>query len=295
MSLITRLRGAADAVPGNVLAVLLVLAAAGLFAASHAGVRHLTDDLHPFMVAFFRNFFAFLAFTPWFVKNGLTGLKTERPGMHFMRGVVNASAIFMWVTALSMMAFADATALSLAGPLFTMVGAALMFSEKIGYRRWTAFVLGAAGALVIIRPGFETISLGALLVISRSIAQAVNKLMVKSLTRTEPTTAIVAWVMLWMVPISFVPAVFVWQWPALTDYIWFAFVGGTGALANIFMVKGYSLADVSAVEPVAFTRLVWAALIGYFFFAEVPDSWVWIGAAMIIVATTYISRSSRKK
>ncbi len=294
MSPITRLRAAVDALPSNILAVLLVLAAAGLFASSHAGVRHLTDDLHPFVVAFFRNFFAFLAFAPWFAKNGLSGLQTRRPGLHFMRGVVNAAAILLWFSALSMMAFADATALSLTGPLFAMAGAAMIFGETIGRRRWTALAVGLAGALIIIRPGFETISLGALLVIARAMTQAVSKLMAKSLTRTEPTTTIVAWVMLWMVPISLPPALFFWQWPGLLDYVWLAFVGGAGALANIFMVKGYKLADVSAVEPITFTRLVWAALIGYFFFAEVPDIWVWAGGATIVAATTYLSRSGRK-
>lgn len=290
MKTITRLRRAVDAMPVNARAVLLVLGAAFLFASSHAGIRHLTAELHPFVVAFFRNFFAFAAFAPWFVKNGFSGLRTNRFGLHFLRALVNTVAILLWFSALGMMAFADATALSLTGPLFAVAGAVVIMGERVGAMRWSALALGVAGALVVIRPGLETVSLGAVLVLLRGMCQATTKLMIKSLTRTDETTTIVAYVMLLMLPMSLAPALFVWQWPEPADYGWLIFVGAAGAAANMAMVTGYKLTDVSIVEPVTFTRLMWAALIGYLFFAEVPDIWIWLGGAMIVAAASYLTR-----
>ncbi len=290
MSRLAALRGAVAALPTNLQAIVLVMGAAFLFASSHAAIRHLTGDLHPFVVAFFRNFFALLAFAPWFAKHRLSGLQTNRLGMHLVRAVINTAAILLWFTALSMIAFADATALSLTGPLFAVGGAVLILGERVGYGRWLALAFGVAGALVILRPGVEAVSLGAVLVLMRGVCQATTKLMTKSLTRTDDTTTIVAWLMLLMSPISLAPALFVWQWPAPADYGWLIFVGGAGAAANLLMVKGYKLTDVSVVEPVTFTRLMWAALIGYVFFAEVPDAWIWIGGLMIVAATSCLTR-----
>ena len=129
----------------------------------------------------------------------------------------------------------------------------------------------------------------------RGVSQAATKLMVKSLTRTDDTTTIVAWVMLLMTPLSLAPALFVWQWPAAADYGWLIFIGAAGAAGNMLMVRGYKLTDVGVVEPVTFTRLMWATLIGYFFFAEVPDAWIWVGGSMIVAATTYLSRPNAGK
>jgi drug/metabolite transporter (DMT)-like permease len=277
-------------------AVLLVVISAFFFATGHAGAKYLTSDLHPFVIAFWRNLFALMPFLPWIARNGLRSMHTRRIGFHFLRALANALSMIFWFTALSMMALADATALSMLGPLFAMVFAALFLREGIESRRWWALAFGMAGALVIVRPGFEAVGLGAILVLLRGVAQGVNKVMAKSLTRTEDTGVIVAYLLILATPITLIPALFVWQWPTVPDLVVLIGMGAVGAIANICMVKGYALVDVSVVEPVTFTRLVWAAVLGYMIFAEFPDYWTWIGGAMIVAATSYIShREARMK
>lgn len=277
-------------------AVLLIVASAFFFATGHAGAKYLTSDMHPFVIAFWRNLFALMPFLPWIAKNGLRSMQTKRIGFHFLRAFANALSMIFWFTALSMMALADATALSMLGPLFAMMLAAIFLREGIESRRWWALAFGMAGALVIVRPGFETIGLGAILVLLRGVAQGVNKVMAKSLTKTEDTGVIVAYLLLLATPITLLPALFYWQWPTLPDLIVLVGMGGVGAVANICMVKAYGMVDVSVVEPITFTRLIWAALLGYLIFAEFPDYWTWIGGAMIVAATSYIShRESKSK
>ena len=270
-------------------AVLLIVTSAFFFATGHAGAKYLTADLHPFVIAFWRNLFALLPFLPWIARKGLRSMYTHRLGFHFLRALANAASMIFWFLALSMMALADATALSMVGPLFAMMFAGLFLRERIEAQRWWALAFGMAGALVIIRPGFEAVGLGAILVLLRGIAQGINKVMAKSLTRTEDSGVIVAYLLILATPITLVPALFVWQWPTVPDLAVLVGMGAVGAIANICMIRAYAMVDVSVVEPVTFTRLIWAALLGYLIFAEYPDYWTWIGGIMIITATSYIS------
>ncbi len=142
---------------------------------------------------------------------------------------------------------------------------------------------------MILRPGFVEISLGAFLVLFTAFSVSGSKLIAKSLSRTDPTTTIVAYLTLTMMPITLVAALFVWRWPSATELAWLAGIGLFGTIGHLCFIKAYTFADVSAVEPITFTRLIWAALIGYLAFAELPDMWVWIGGGMIVAATSYIA------
>ena len=217
-------------------------------------------------------------------------MRTGRFGLHVVLAIVSAGTVLLWFSALALMPLADATALSMLGPLFAMLFAGLFLAERIEPRRLWAIAFGMAGALVIVRPGFEAVGLGAILVICRALCQGIDKVMAKSLTRTDQPGAIVAWVMLLMTPITLAFAVFFWKWPDWWQFALLAGIGLSGALANICMVTAYREIDVSLVEPITFTRMIWAAVLGYLVFAAFPDPWVWIGGAMIVAATSYIAR-----
>ena len=269
--------------------IALVIIASAFFAGMHAAVRFVSATVHPFEIAFFRNLFGFLVFTPMLLRSGLMLLHTRRLGAHIGRGVINSGSMLAWFTALSLIPLADATALAMTGPLFVAIGAMYFLGETVRVRRWIALGVGAVGTLVIIRPGFEEVSIGALLVLFTVVSVSGSKLIAKSLTRTDQTATIVAYLTLTMMPITLVAALFVWRWPSLTELFWLAAIGTMGSCGHLCYIKAYTLADVSAVEPITFTRLIWAALIGYLAFAEFPDLWVWIGGGMIVAATSYIA------
>jgi drug/metabolite transporter (DMT)-like permease len=96
-----------------------------------------------------------------------------------------------------------------------------------------------------------------------------------------------------MTPMTLVPALFVWQWPSWGELAFLAGIGTLASLGHLCFVKAYSIADISYAEPIVFTRLVFAALFGLFVFGEFPDLWVWVGAAIIIAATSYIAHRER--
>ena len=278
------------ALPVPVVSIGLMTIAGASFSAMHVTIRIVSADIHPFEIAFFRNFFGFLVMVPWLVTVGRLALRTERLGLHSLRSVLNAASMMSWFTALSLLPVADASALALAGPLFVAIGAAMFLGERVMRQRWGAIALGAAGALVIVRPGFETVSAGAGLVLLSSVLVSSSKLMAKRLSETEATATIVAWLTLLMIPITLVPALFVWTTPTAEQFGLLALIGAFGTTGHLLFVRAYKLADVSLVEPAIFMRFVWAAVFGLLILAEFPDQWTWVGAGIIVVATTLLAR-----
>jgi drug/metabolite transporter (DMT)-like permease len=281
---------------GNLLGIVYIVLASILFAGMHGTVRYLSADMHPFEMAFLRNCLGFAVFLPVFIRQGIGVLRTERLGLHAVRGVIHGGSILSVFTALSLIPLAEVSALGLLVPLFTALGAILFLGEKARARRWTALIVGFAGALVIVRPGLAEVSLGALLMIGAAGLNASSKLMSKVLANTESSVCITAYLMLFMSIATLPPALFVWETPSLNSLAWLLLMAALGSAAQVLAVQAYKVADVTLIEPFVFTRLLGAALIGFLVFTEIPDIWTWIGAIIIFMSGTYIAlRESRLK
>jgi drug/metabolite transporter (DMT)-like permease len=270
-------------------AVLMVGACAG-FAAMMAIVRKVSPEIHPFEAAFFRNLLGTIFIFPWIFHAGWDQLRTGRPTMHIVRSICGLAAMLLLFTALSMLPLADVTALSFTAPLFATIGAALLLSEHVGARRWTATLVGFFGALVIIRPGAGTFSGASLVALASAVAIAAAQLSVKSLSRTEHPNAMVLIMGLLMTPMSLLPAAFVWTWPNWSTFLWLLLLGLVATIGQVFLVRAMQAADASAVMPFDFSRLIFASALGWLMFGERPDAWTWVGAATIVAATVYIAR-----
>jgi drug/metabolite transporter (DMT)-like permease len=273
-----------------------------LFALMNGAIRLLGDGwgsadgtgMHPFQIAFLRNVFALTFMLPWLMRHGRVGLRTQRLNMHLWRAAVGLVAMLTWFSAIAYLPLAEAVALNFTVPLFATAGAALFLGEAVRARRWTATAVGFLGVVVILRPGFtEFTPLMTLPVIAAGF-MAVSTLLVKSLSRTEAPAAIVTYMNLLLTPLSLLPALFVWRWPTLTELGLGLFIGLCAALAHNAFTRAFVQADASAVMPFDYSRLPFVAVVGYLLFAEVPDGWTWVGAAIIAGAAIYIAqRESR--
>ena len=292
------LRGLGDAIRRRLVApvegALWMVFAAAAFAGMAGVVRHVSGDLHPFEIVFFRNLFGLVFMLPWLAKSGLGVLKTRRLGLYTVRAVLNVIAMLAAFSALAMMPIADAMALSFTAPLFGTVLAALVLAEGVRLRRWAATGVGFLGAMLILRPGFGEMNPAALLALVGASAVAATGTVIKMLSGTEPVNAIVAYMVIFLTPMSLVPALYVWTAPDLESLLWLAILGGLGTLAHIGVTRAFKVADASLVLPFDFVRLPFAALIGYAAFDERPDAWTWTAAAVIAGATLYVARSEAK-
>ncbi len=271
-------------------AALWMVGAALFFSGLSALIRQLGQEMHPFEVAFFRNLFGFLFMVPWVMRIGFGVLHTKRLGMYTWRSLLSLASMLAWFSALPLMPFEQAVALSFTAPLFATMGAALILGETVRARRWSATVVGFLGVLVIVRPGFgDGLGIGATLTILSSMISAGLTLIVKDLSRTEPSDAVVTYMVLLLTPMSLLPAAFVWHWPLLEQWPWLVAMGVLGSLGHMCLMRSFALADASAVMPYDYTRMLFATLIGYLAFAEVPDLWTWVGAAAIAASAIYIA------
>jgi drug/metabolite transporter (DMT)-like permease len=279
----------ADVSP-TVRGIILAVLSGAFFATMHGSVRLLSQDLDAMEIAFFRAFFGFVFFAPILLRTRLSVLRTARFPLHMVRGVFNGASLLLWFTALSLLPLGDATALSLTGPLFVGLGAMFILGETVRGPRWLALGVGFAGALVIVRPGFQEINFGTILVLVSMLFVTCSKLIAKSLSRTDQPATIVAYLSLTMMVPSGIAIIFVWQMPTPEQLLFMAVIGFLGSAGHMLLTTAYKIADISAVEPVVFARLIWAAIVGWFMFAEFPGIWVWVGGALIVAASTWLAR-----
>jgi drug/metabolite transporter (DMT)-like permease len=251
--------------------------------------------MHPYQMAFFRNFFGLVYFMGWQSRRGFTGLRTTRLRWHLARGVLNGTAMLMFFQGLQITPLAAVAALNFTAPLYASLMAFFILREGGRVRRSIAMAIGFAGALVVLRPGFVEIGQGPLLVLVSSAIWSGALLIIKVLSRTESSVAISTYMVMVTTPITLAAALFVWQLPTLPQLFWLAIVAALGSLTHIAMAQSFKLADATAVLPLDFLKLIWSALLGYGMYGEVPDHWVWIGGLMIFSSSTYVALRERYK
>ena len=281
--------------PGNVQGMVFMLASSVFAAGMHVTVKYVALEIHPFEIFFLRQSIALVLLAPIFFNIGFAALKTERLGMHFMRGVFMTAGGMAWFWAISLVPLAKVTALNLSAVLFTVLAAIIFLKEASEWKRWAALIFGFIGVIVIVRPGYEIISFGVILVIVTRLFPAGARVLSKVLSRTERTPTIVVYGAVAMSVLSFIPAMMVWITPNLEQFFYIILVSIGGTLSQLSMVTAYKVGDIGAVEPFHFVRLIWAALFGFILFGEIPSIWVWIGASMIIAAVTYLAQGEARK
>lgn len=280
---------------GSLRAVLLMLVSTISFAIMNASIRDVSQELEPMMVVFFRNFLGLFVLAPFFIRHGLAPLRTERLGLHWVRAGLNLVAMAAFYVGLSLTPLAEATALAFTAPLFAVLLAICFLGEKVGIRRWSAIFIGFIGALVILRPGVSIVEVGALWVLVSAVIWSATLIVIKVLSRTESSLTITAYMALLLAILSLPLALFFWQTPTWTQFAYLFVIALTGTLGQYMLVEALSGADAQVVMPLDFMRLIWTALLGFLLFREVPDVFVWVGAAMIFTSATYVAIRERRK
>ena len=266
-----------------------MLGAMILFSTMGVFIKLSSSQLHPLEVVFFRNFLALFFLTPWIFHQRANVFKSNRKKLYTLRAIFNVVGMAAGFTALTLIPLAEATALSFTAPLFATLGAVLILGEIVRQRRIIAIFFGFVGMLIILRPGIEAVSPGALLAIANAITIAITVLIVKKLTTTEKPITIVAYMALLQTPMALIPALFYWEWPSLITWTWLFCLAGAGTIGHLMYTKAIQLAEVSQLQPIDFVRLPIIALFGYIVFAEQPSIWVWIGGAVIFLSTAYVT------
>lgn len=256
-------------------------------AAQGAMIKSLAGQLEIWQIVFLRFSLIGLIILPFALRKG--AVRTRRPFAHIGRGIVGLIGFTSMVYAISHAPLATVTSIAFTRVIFTVILAILIFHETVGWRRWTAVVLGFVGVLVMIRPGAAPLDFALLGALVNAVAIAGVIVFLKIMSRTEQPETLVLYFSLFGSVVMLVPAILVWKWPDAWGWGLVLFIAAAGALAQSCNVRGWAIGEASAMAPLGYFQLIFAGLFGYFLFFEVPDDWTYAGATIIVASTLYIS------
>ncbi|GAB3727890.1 DMT family transporter [Silanimonas algicola] len=270
-------------------AVGYMVCSAAMFACMAVMIRLASAQLHAFEIAFFRNFFGFVFALPLLMHHGLGILKTDKLSLYVGRCLIGIVSMLCGFYAIVHLPLAKAVTISYSTPLFVTILAVLFLGEMVRLRRWTAVGLGFIGVLVIMRPGADSFDANTLVALTAAVLSAIVAISIKVLSRTEKPDAIVLWTTMLWVPLSLVPALFVWTWPTGWTWAWIVAAGFFGTAGHMFWTRALKRGDASMLTPISFMQVPIVAVLAWWLFDETVTAWTAAGAAIIFGANAYIA------
>lgn len=277
----------------------LFVLAVFLLSVMDVAIKWLSADYPTLQILFFRSLFGLIPLIAPVALSGRWGdLRTRRPLAHLARGLAVVVAAGSFFYALGALPLATVYTIGYSAPLFMTALSVPWLGEPVGPRRWAAVLLGFAGVVLAIRPGFGGdagfLSLGAAAALVGAIGYAVALVSVRLLSRTETNAAIAIYSTLVMTLVSgcLLPGRYVPPTPA--DFALLAGLGLVGGLAALALVEAFRRSPAAVLAPLEYTTMIWAVMFGFLIWGEVPDGWVAAGAVIVIASGLYIAHRERR-
>jgi drug/metabolite transporter (DMT)-like permease len=278
----------------NKLAIFLIITSVFFGTVMLSFLKIAQEDVNVYVAGFFRFFLGLVIILPYIVKNKDAVLKTTHLKQHFLRAILGLPAMLIYFSALVLLPIEKLTAISFVVPLIVTILAVFFLGEKIYIYRTLALILGFSGMLVIIRPGFVDISIGVYMVLFSALLWSINIIITKKISKDDSAITILAYQSIFMSLLSFFIVLFFWEMPSLKTFIYLILAAMCGTVLHLTLNHAFKLVDVSMTQPYSFLNLVFASIIGYFVFDEMPDLYTWIGALIIFTGVLIISYREMK-
>ena len=256
------------------LSLMLIVAVAG---------RETTRELSVFQIMEVRSIIGFLMFYPLIhLGGGLAAMKTSRPLQHIGRNIVHYGAQLGWFFALTLLPLGQVVSIEFTMPIWAAILASSFLGERLTSWKILAILLGLVGVVVIVRPGTSEINPGQLIALAAAVGFGISITMMKSLTRTEHTVAIIFWMLVVQSAAGFFPAIYLWQWPSTYAWCWIIVIAFCGTFSHYCMARAMLYADATVVVPMDFLRVPLSATAGWLLYAERLDIYIVLGALLIL-------------
>lgn len=279
------------------LAIALKLGALFLFTMLSAIVKSTADTVPPGEAVFFRSVFAIPVILVWLTLRGqlASGLRTRNPVLHFRRGILGTTAMGLTFAGLGLLPLPEVTAIGFAAPIFTVMLAALILGETIRAIRITAVLMGLVGVLIMLwprlsgGPGLEDgATLGAMLILGATLCRALVQIQIRKMVETEPTSAIVFYFSATASVLALLTLPFGWVVPDPRTAALLVLAGLIGGVAQILVTSAFRFAPASMLAPYDYASMLFAILLGYMLFSELPTLVMLIGAAVVIASNVLV-------
>jgi drug/metabolite transporter (DMT)-like permease len=258
--------------------------------------KYLSSDLSFFQITWARYFFTVLFTLPFmffFFRKNLTW--TTQPKLQIFRGLTLLFANVLFFYSISVISMAKALTLAFVAPLITTALSPFFLGEKVGFKRWSAVIVGFIGSLIVIRPGFIEFNLASVAALGTGFFYGIYLIITRKLHRSDSPllTLLLTGVVGFVVASFLVPVV--WINPTFNQWSLLALMGIFACLGHLFLILSLKYADASKLAPFGYFEIVTNIILGYYFFSDFPDFWMWIGLLIIISSGIYITLRERSR
>ena len=256
--------------------------------------KYLSSDLSFFQITWARYFFTVFFTLPlifFFFKKNLTW--TSEPKLQFFRGLTLFFANILFFYSISIISMAKALTLAFVAPLITTALSPLFLGEKVGFRRWSAVLIGFVGSLIVVRPGFIEFNLASVAALGTGFFYGIYLIITRKLHSSDSPllTLLLTGVVGGVIATFFVP--FVWINPNFNQWLLLALMGIFACLGHLFLILSLKYADASKLAPFSYFEIFTNVILGYYFFGDFPHYWTWFGLSIIVFSGIYISFRER--
>src|SRR3954467_14933688 len=261
-----------------------MLMAVFLFALNSAAGKWLVAKYPVGEFMLIRSAFTLLFLSPFIWRAGRAAFADiPKPGAQVLRVVLSAVEVAMFFWAVSYLPLADTTTFYLAGPIYVTALSVLLLRERVGWRRWTAVLIGFTGVVIALRPSSSSLTLPALIALTGSVTYALVMITTRMLRQTNDIVLMTAY-FIGAVAFGLATVPFGWVTPTGYDLLFLAGVGFSNIVAQFCVIRALKLASASVVVPYQYTLIVWSVVFGWLMFAELPEACSIVGAMIIVAA-----------
>lgn len=276
--------------------IVVMVCGVALLTTNDAITKYLTES-HPVgQVICLRQAATLLVIVPYaLLVTGWRELRVVSWPWHLTRGMLFVAGAGFIVLGLALLPLATVITIMFVSPILVAVLSAPLLAERVSAGRWTAILVGFTGVLIVIRPGSATFEWALLIPLAAALANSLRDTVTRRMSRTETSIAIMFWSTVIVMGAALVTAPFGWQAVSGTTAAWFVAAGVFNAGAHFLLIEALRLGEAAVVSPMRYTSLIWATLLGYAVWGQLPDVWVVLGSGIIIASGVYIFRTEAHK
>lgn len=268
--------------------VLLMLLGDFLFSLNDAMGKWLVASFSVGQVLVVRSLGSFVILGPMIVGQGTAALvRVERPPLHILRVVLTTADVAFFYAAVAYLPLADVMTFYMAGPIYVAALSHFFLGETIGWRRWLAVILGFVGVVIALRPSSAMLSWPSLFGLVGSLSFALTLVLSRRLRQTSDVT-LVTWQTVAALVTGLLLSIGNWRAVSALDFAAMLALGIVAGSAHMMITRSLKLAPASLLAPLQYSLLLWAILLGYLFFGDLPDSQILVGSAVIVLAGLFI-------
>ena len=273
----------------NLKAIILALIASFCAVLMSVFLKLAQEDSNVFTIGFLRFFFGLLLITPIIIQSNFKIYNTINFKLHILRCIINVPMMIFGFAALTYIPLEQIKAIGFLSPILVVILSVIFLGERIYLIRTFSLILGFIGTLIILRPGFIEINIGVYMVLASALLWSCVIIITKFMSKNDSAMTILTFQYTFVTLFTLPLAIIYWNNPSFISLIYTLLAAIVGTVLHLCINNAYKLSDLSIIQPVWFTQLVFASFLGFIIFGSLPDFFTWIGAILVFISVLIIT------